>query len=502
MTENTSGADTSYEQALKSTGIVGGAQFLTILITVVKTKIVALLLGPAGVGVLGLLQGIVDMIRNATGLGIHFSAVKDVAAANASRDGQRIGRTIRILRRWVWGTGLLGMTVAIALSIPLSRFSFGNAEYAVPIVLVSVVLLLTSLQEGQLALLQGLRMIGKMAKAKVAGAVAGFALTVPMYWWLGVKGIVPAMILTAAAMLAILWWFVRGIRVEPVKLTPKETFRGGLSIAKLGFFIVVTTFASTATMYIVRSFVSQKIGTDGVGMFQAAWNISNVYTGLITSAMMADFFPRLSERSNDHAAMARLTNEQGEIALIIGAPMIAGILLFIPVVLNILYSSQFMAATAILQWQMAGAFTGFLSWPLSVIFLAKGKGHYCILTDGVWCAAYLSIVFAGWHRFGLEILGIAAICSSFAKLVLVYVLVRTQFRFRWSRRNLRLIGLYGGLIAGALLTVLLASGWVKYAIGGAIVLIVCCISYRHLNEIVAVSSLITKIRRRMGGKRP
>ena len=84
--------------------------------------------------------------------------------------------------------------------------------------------------------------------------------------------------------------------------------------------------------------------------------------------MMADFFPRLSERSNDHAAMARLTNEQGEIALIIGAPMIAGILLFIPVVLNILYSSQFMAATAILQWQMAGAFTGFLSWPLSVIF--------------------------------------------------------------------------------------------------------------------------------------
>ncbi|WP_462415364.1 oligosaccharide flippase family protein, partial [Alistipes ihumii] len=278
--------------------------------------------------------------------------------------------------------------------------------------------------------------------------------------------------------------------------------RGGLSIAKLGFFIVVTTFASTATMYIVRSFVSQKIGTDGVGMFQAAWNISNVYTGLITSAMMADFFPRLSERSNDHAAMARLTNEQGEIALIIGAPMIAGILLFIPVVLNILYSSQFMAATAILQWQMAGAFTGFLSWPLSVIFLAKGKGHYCILTDGVWCAAYLCIVFAGWHRFGLEILGIAAICSSFAKLVLVYVLVRTRFRFRWSRRNLRLIGLYGGLIAGALLTVLLASGWVKYAIGGAIVLIVCCISYRHLNEIVAVSSLITKIRRRMGGKRP
>ena len=195
-----------------------------------------------------------------------------------------------------------------------------------------------------------------------------------MYWWLGVKGIVPAMILTAAAMLAISWWFVRGIRVEPVKLTPKETFRGGLSIAKLGFFIVVTTFASTATMYIVRSFVSQKIGTDGVGMFQAAWNISNVYTGLITSAMMADFFPRLSERSNDHAAMARLTNEQGEIALIIGAPMIAGILLFIPVVLNILYSSQFMAATAILQWQMAGAFTGFLSWPLSVIFLAKREG--------------------------------------------------------------------------------------------------------------------------------
>lgn len=133
------------------------------------------------------------------------------------------------------------MTVAIALSIPLSRFSFGSAEYAVPIVLVSVVLLLTSLQEGQLALLQGLRMIGKMAKAKVAGAVAGFVLTVPMYWWLGVKGIVPAMILTAAAMLGHFMVVCPRHPVEPAKLTPKETFRGGLSIAKLGFFIVVTT---------------------------------------------------------------------------------------------------------------------------------------------------------------------------------------------------------------------------------------------------------------------
>ena len=30
----------------------------------------------------------------------------------------------------------------------------------------------------------------------------------------------------------------------------------------------------------------------------------------MTSAMMADFFPRLSERSNDHAAMARLLGKQ------------------------------------------------------------------------------------------------------------------------------------------------------------------------------------------------
>lgn len=72
----------------------------------------AVLLGPAGVGIMGLSQ----------------SAVRDVSEANSSNDIQRIAKTVTLVRKLVWITGLLGLIVVACCSPLLSKFSFGNYD--------------------------------------------------------------------------------------------------------------------------------------------------------------------------------------------------------------------------------------------------------------------------------------------------------------------------------------------------------------------------------------
>lgn len=484
--------NTSRKQIIKATGIVGGAQVFSILIGIIRTKVIAILLGPSGVGLIGILQATTELVRNGTGFGINFSGVKDIAEANASKDDQQISETITILRRWALATGILGMLITIVLCVPLSNYSFGNNDYALSIALISVTLLITSIAGGQLALLQGLRRMGQMAKATLWGAVLGTVFTLPLYWWLGVDGIVPGMVLTALGGVFVSWWYARKIKIAAPNLSIKETFKGGLSMARLGFFIVVTGFVATATMYATRAYIIKKLDIDAVGYFQASWMIGNLYLGIVLNAMLADFFPRLSEINADNKASNKLINEQMEIALLVGCPLIVSLIAFAQVAITILYSSKFSEAIPLLQWQMLGAFFVLIAWPLGVMFLAKSKGFFNILTDGVWSLAYLLFIYIGWDYFGFIVLGIAYVGASFIKLIIVYFSTGYLGNFRFTNVNLMYILIFGTVTISMLCNVLFFDSYIQYIFSGILIVFSIGFSYFWLNKILNINEFICK----------
>ena len=58
----------SYSQTLKSSSIVGGAQAVSLVLGMVRTKLVALLLGPTGVGLIGLYDSVISLTGTLTNL--------------------------------------------------------------------------------------------------------------------------------------------------------------------------------------------------------------------------------------------------------------------------------------------------------------------------------------------------------------------------------------------------------------------------------------------------
>ena len=100
---------TSYGQILKSSAWIGGSSVLTIGIQVIRTKAVAVRLGPAGFGLMGLYTPIIDLALAAANVGIASAGVRQIAESVATGDEVRIARTVVALRRTAIVRGILGV---------------------------------------------------------------------------------------------------------------------------------------------------------------------------------------------------------------------------------------------------------------------------------------------------------------------------------------------------------------------------------------------------------
>ncbi len=485
--------DSSHFQILKSTGIIGGSKVLTIIIGIIRTKVIAILLGPAGVGIIGLYNSTLQMISSTTGMGLGFSAVRDVAKASGTQDHQGISKTIIVLYRWFWFSGIMGMILTIVFARPLSILTFGDPSYTWGIRLVSGTILFTALYKGQIAILQGLRKIQQIAFASILGAFVSLLITVPLYYFYGVKGIVPAILLTAASSLFFSWWYTRKIRVEKIRVPLKETFYMGMDMLKLGLFTVVAGFITTATMYLVRIFISQKMNIDAVGIFQAAWTLSTLYIGLVLDAMATDYFPRLSAVNQDNSSLKKLVNEQTEVALVIAIPLITGMLVFLPFIVRLFYSAKFEAAIPILDWQLLGVFLRLIGWPMGFVILAKAKGKIFVFTQFFWNLLFGGFIFFGWRSFQLEITGIAFFLAYLLGVPLNFFILKKIIGFHWTNKTVQMMIFSSLFVFGAFLTIRLLPSPYHYIVGSTIFLGSLLYSYLALRKMVVIKSIFQSI---------
>ena len=488
--EHSSDNKSYYKGIFKATSLFGGLQFYQVLISVVKSKFVAVLLGPLGIGVQGLLTSATDLIKQISSMGIAQSAVRDVSESYASGNSNRVALTVTILRRVVWFTGLLGMIAVIVLSPFLSKVSFGNSDYTIPFIFLSVTLLLEQLSAGQKVVLQGMRRLKYLAKASAIGSTLGLVISIPIYYLFRINGIVPTLILNALISLILTWYFSRKIDLSSEKVSIKRTFEESKSMLRMGVAMSISGIMVTATSYILRNFIREYGGTEDVGLFQAGFVILNTYVGLIFSAMTTDYYPRLAAVNNDNVECRRVVSQQGEIASFIMAPMLAFCTIFMPIVLEILYSDKFLLANDYILYACVGMMFKLASWLISYMIVAKAESKLFIICEIFSNIYFLIFNIWGYKLWGLSGLGIAFTINYFLYFLLVYIVARRKYNFRLSRSFSYFFSLFLLLISINVLLVKLLSGWVLYLVGVLVIILVSVIALWELNKRLDLKNFI------------
>lgn len=430
--------DNSKKQILKSSAIVGGASFLTILIGLVKVKVLALLLGPAGIGLMGILTTIMGVGATFFGMGLGTSGVRELALNNKNTEKLDLVRKALFSANFL--LGLLAILFVFIFKENLSEYFFQSPDHQIAILVIAVGVFFSLISGSQTALLQGLRKISELAKVKVIGALVATIIGLLVVWQFGKSGVPFFIIAVPLVTCFVAFYYCRHLpRLTSSSITIKDLSPKWRSMFILGFAFMLTGLMAVGGQLIVRYILNQKLNIESVGYFQAAWQISMTYITFVLGAMVADYYPRLTQQIQNKSEANRLVNEQTEIAIIFAAPVLLMMLAFAPLVINVLYSSEFTYSVEILRWQVYGDVLKVISWPLGFIILAKGYSKLFFCAELLWNGSYVLLVYFGVELFGIEITGYAFVLSYLIYLFTVYFVSKTINDFQWSKNNTKLI---------------------------------------------------------------
>jgi PST family polysaccharide transporter len=428
----------SKKQILKSSSIVGGASFLTILIGLVKVKALAVLLGPSGIGLMSMFVAIMTTGTTLFGLGLGTSGVRELALNNKSIE------KLELVRKALFSAnillGFLALIVVFSFKEQLSQWFFQNGDYQFAIFIIAVGVFFSLILASQNALLQGLRKITELAKVKVFGAAVSTIIGLLIIWQFGEPALPYFIIILPVVTCFVAFYYCQNLpKLTSATISIKQLKRQWHSLFTLGFVFMISALMGVSCQLIVRYIINQELNIESVGYFQAAWAISMTYISFVLGAMAADYYPRLTQKIDNQDESNRLVNEQTEIALIFAAPVLLAMLAFSPLIISLLYSSDFTYSIEILRWQVFGDVLKVISWPLGFIILAKGRSKLFFCTELVWNASYILLVYFGIDYFGIEITGYGFAVSYLLYLFVVFFVVRNVNGFQWSIKNVKLI---------------------------------------------------------------
>lgn len=491
--------DNSYGQILKSSSIIGGAQGLNILVSMIRIKAVAIFLGPAGVGLVGMYTTITGFVSMFAGMGISNSAVRDIAEADGSGDEKRIACSIKALRRTCWVTGLLGWALTAALSWPLSVWAFGSEKHAWALCIIGVTVMFNEISGGQTALLQGKRRIGDLARLNVFSVIVSSILSVGLYAWLRERGVIPVIVLCGTVSLLSSWWFARKVKCPELKIRWTESWPDAKRMMGLGLAFMWSGILAGGTVFITRTLILRQFGMDANGFYQAAWSISGMFAGYIIGAMGTDFYPRLTAAAHDHPQVNRLVNEQVEIGILLSLPGLVGSLAFAPLMMHVFYSAKFLQSAELLPWFILGVFGQVITWPLGFITLAKGEARLFAITQTIAPFLQVALVLSCMKLLGLwgAALGYALLYAIYG--VMVYYIGRHLTGFRWSSSALRLLISSGLIILVSFAAQKWAPGISGYICGGILTLITGIFSLRSMASLLGAEHRLVRLACKLPG---
>ena len=364
----------SHKTILKTTGVFGFAQLLKILVGLVSSKFVALFLGTTGIGVVGLLQNTLSIITSLTGFGINISGVRMVALSYSENNQREFSKTILALKRWSILTGILGVLLTLILAKSLSIWTFGSSDYVNWFFILSINFMFSSLAVNEMVVLQGTRSMKAIALSTVIYAILATFVTIPIYYFFRMDGIVAVLVLTTVLNYLVNWFFSRKIEIIPVQVSVKEALSRGIEMIQLGFLLSINVIFGQIMSYLLKLYFNFQNTSDSVlGLYVVASTLLITYVGMIFSAMSTDFYPRLTVVQKVNSQVKEMVNDQIEVALLLITPLILGFYFLAPVVVRLLYSKDFLNVVLILKLALLAIIVKAIIWPLAFIILAKGE---------------------------------------------------------------------------------------------------------------------------------
>ncbi len=468
----------SYSHILKYTGLFGGVQGLSILVGIIRNKLVAMILGPEGMGLVSLFNSTIKLVSDSTNLGISMSAVREISEAFENSDEKKLNHQVKLIRSWSLLTALLGALICILLSPLLNQWTFSWGDHTLHFVMLSPVIALMAITGGELAILKGVRQLRHLAAISLYNVIAAMILSIPLFYFYGEKGIVPSLIVVALAQLILT--IVYSYKLFPLRISFSRSILGdGMDMVKLGIAFLMAGILGSGAEFIIRSYLNYSGDLAVLGLYNAGYMMTMTYAGMVFSAMETDYFPRLSGLEHPGPEMNVMVNHQIEVSLLLIAPLLVSFMVFLPLLLPLLYSGKFLPVLGMVKITVFAMYFRAITLPIEYIALSRGDSFSYLILEFIYDVFVVVLVILGYRYWGLSGTGMALVASCMLGLLadIIYTRIKYGYRLSYEIKLYALIHIPLGVAAYAVTTLL--DGFFYWA-GGIVLATISLLVTLHI----------------------
>ena len=444
--------ESSYQHIFKYTGLFGGVQGLNILIGIVRNKIIALLLGPIGVGFISIYNTASVFLQNSTNFGLQMSGVRDVSRAFDSGNADALQEKIRILRLWSLIVGGIGFVATAMLCRALSEWAFSSGEYTIEFLLLAPIVAMAAIAGGETAILKATRRLKQLAQISVLGVVGSLMVSVPLYMKWGNDGIIPSLILIGIVQLLLA--VVYSYRIYPLKLRcSKNDILEGRGMINVGIAFMLAGILNSGADFFVRTYLG---------------DISMSLAGFYNVGV-----------SNDTRKMNGAVNRQIEVSTIMISPLLVILMISLPILIPLLFSKQFIPVIGMTQLAIIAIQFRTLNLPVSYIMLAKGDSKSFLFNEFIYDILLIVNIILGYNNWGLDGTGLALAVTGFVYAVYLISYCSYKYDLELSGGTIRKFLVYLSFCLSTLFIVMFTTGVLYWTIGILMILLSSLYSYRN-----------------------
>jgi O-antigen/teichoic acid export membrane protein len=242
----------------------------------------------------------------------------------------------------------------------------------------------------------------------------------------------------------------------------------GLAMVRLGIAFTLAGIAGSGADFLIRSYLNNVADLEVVGLYNVGYLLTMTYAGMVFSALETDYFPRLSAVQHDVMATNQTVNRQMEVSLLLLSPMLAALIVALPVLIPLLFSSRFLPVVAMTQVAALAMYLKVLTLPVAYITLARGRSVAFLMLEVSYYVVLVALVVVCFERWGLLGAGVALLLAHLFDYVIINGFAYKKYGYRCSVTVFRYAFVQLSLGVFAYVLTLVASGTVYWLLGAVV----------------------------------
>jgi PST family polysaccharide transporter len=391
----------------------------------ISVKVVAVIIGPSGVALVGQLNNFSAIIMALATGGITSGVTKYIA--QYKDDGETVkGYIGTAVKTMLFFSVICGLFLVFGSTL-LSEKILLNVKYSFVFIVFGITLVFYACNTLLLAIINGYKQFNLYVKISIVSSFVGLILSLLLVIPFGVNGALLNAVTSQSLVFIIV--FILAKKANIVCLSKDyiwNKFDKNKVVRYLRFALMtlVSAFTVPVSQLIIRGYLISHFSLQEAGWWEGINRLSGMYLMIITSSFGVYYLPKLSELTDG----SDIKREIKTAYKVIIPCLLAGLscVYFCRfLIIKVLFSEEFYGMAGLFFWQLIGDFLKISSWLIAYLMHAKAMVKLYILTEIIFSLLYivLAILLS-------ELIGLKGVVFGYGVNYLMYFVVMYVFIYR------------------------------------------------------------------------